>query len=334
MKLLRNIELQRELWAILTATAVFTGLGLLISWHTALLVLACGACFAGLHIAFSCHRYREIAELSASIDRILHGQEELLFADSVEGELAILRSEIQKMVIRLRDSAEQLQADKARLTDMIADISHQLRTPLTTLNLTSTLLQEEALPPERRLQLTYELKIVLQRMDWLVESLLKLSRLDAGTVHFANAPIAVSDLVRAAIKPFAIPMELRGQELRLSIQDEQFCGDFSWCEEALGNLLKNCMEHTPEGGTIYLSAMENGIYTELTVQDTGSGFDAEDLPHLFERFYKGKNASASSIGIGLALARTVITAQNGTIRASNHPAGGALFTVRFYKSTV
>ena len=129
-------------------------------------------------------------------------------------------------------------------------------------------------------------------------------------------------------------MELRGQTLKIKVADERFTGDLSWTAEALGNILKNAMEHTPEGGEISVEAEETALYTELRVTDDGPGFENEDIPHIFERFYKGKNASDSSVGIGLALSRSIIAAQNGVISAKNGKEGGAKFTIRFYKSVI
>lgn len=335
MKRLREPQVRAEIACTCVLTVCATGIAWLQAGRTAALVTASlGVLLFGVHMVFLCRRYRALAALGNSIDRILHGQDKLLFADSEEGELAILRSEIRKMVIRLQQNAQQLQDAKQLLAVEMEDISHQLRTPLTTLNLTVSLLQEPDLTTEKRLRLTHECRTALARMDWLVEAFLKLSRLDAGVVQFAAEDLAVRDVVRAALMQLAIPMELREQTVTAEVGEEHFRGDAAWCTEALGNLLKNCMEHTPVGGHIWVKAEENSLYTELTIRDSGDGFDKEDLPHLFERFYRGKNATASSIGIGLALARRVVTAQNGSLTASNHPNGGALFTLRFYKSVI
>ncbi len=130
-------------------------------------------------------------------------------------------------------------------------------------------------------------------------------------------------------------MDLRDQRFVCDVpEDITLTGDFPWLTEAVGNLLKNCMEHTPEGGAITVRARENALFTEITVSDTGKGFAPEDLPHLFERFYRGKNADEQSVGIGLALSRMIVTSLGGTLKAENGRDGGALFTMRFYKSTV
>ena len=183
------------------------------------------------------------------------------------------------------------------------------------------------------MELTGELRSLLARTDWLVETLLKLSKLDAGTVVLVRESVSVRELISRAVAPIAIPMDLRNQQLMVNCAGEQFRGDLTWTAEALGNILKNCMEHTPEGGTITVTGSETALFTQITVEDTGSGFDPRDIPHLFERFYKGSNASENSYGIGLALACTIVAAQNGTIRAMNGSTG-AKFVIKFYKQVI
>lgn len=332
MKDLKNPELKRELYLYSLTALLFFALGFFVSSAAAFLGLVAALVGGALHWLFQHRRYNEIAALSRSIDRVLHGQDQLL-DDSAEGELAILRSEIRKMTLRLRESADLLQQDKAELSEALADISHQLRTPLTSINLTVSLLpgaNEDA----QRLRLTRELKRSLERIDWLVETLLKLSKLDAGVVRFEAEPITAAALTERAVRSLRIPMELREQQLVLELGDAALNVDPAWTAEALGNVLKNCVEHTPAGGTLTVAARQTPIYTEITVHDTGPGIDPEDLPRLFERFYRGKDASETSIGIGLALARQIIAAQNGIIQAANAPAGGARFTLRFYVGTV
>jgi len=332
MKDWKNPELRSELYIYGLTALLFGGLGLLLSPAAAFLGLVAALVGGGLHWAFQHRRYKEIAALSQSIDRLLHGQDQLL-DDSAEGELAILRSEIRKMTVRLRDTADLLQQDKIDLSRALADISHQLRTPLTSMNLTVSLLPS-AKEDEQRLRLTRELKRALERIDWLVETLLKLSKLDAGVVRFEQEQITAATLTEQAVRNLRIPMELREQQLVLELGDAALNVDPAWTAEALGNVLKNCVEHTPTGGTLTVAAHQTPIFTEITVTDTGHGIAPEALPHLFERFYRGKDASENSIGIGLALARQIIAAQNGTIQAANNTDCGARFTLRFYVGTV
>ena len=337
MKLNRNPEIAREtvIYIVVTAAAAVCGFFLTGRKLSGLLiVLITGLVLTLVHYLFAAGRYARIAKLSESLDRILHGQQTVLIEDSSEGELSILNSEVHKMTIRLKEQADQLAQSKLNLTDAIADIFHQLRTPLTSMNLTVSLLAEENLPYEKRIRHARSLKQQLERISWLVESLLKMSRIDSGTAVFRPEHIKASALLERASQPFLVAMELRGQEYRTFVSDEGVDADPAWTVEAFGNLLKNCMEHTPAGGRIEVSVSETPLFTEFIVRDTGEGFVPEDIPHLFERFYKGQNASEGSIGIGLALSRMIISAQNGTITADNAPEGGARFTVRFYKTVI
>lgn len=278
-------------------------------------------------------RNRKLKKLSLDLDRLLHDGTPLPIREYQEGELSILASQLQKVTLRLVESAEQSNADKEQLADALANISHQLRTPLTAMNLTAALLSDSELTQQRRSELNMELRSLLNRTEWLVEALLKLSKLDAGTVTMAKENVSLRALIRRSAAPLEVPMELRDQTLLISCGDESLTIDPVWTAEALGNILKNCMEHTPAGGTISITGEETALYTAITVEDTGSGFDPQDIPHLFERFYKGTNASETSYGIGLALARTIITAQNGTIQAMNGTKG-ARFEIKFYKSVI
>ena len=277
-------------------------------------------------------RYRKLSDLAADIDKILHGSEAVSLNRYGEGEIAVLQSEIQKMTVRLREQKQRLQDDKIYLADSIADISHQIRTPLTAINLLVEFLSEPDLSEERRIHLTRELFDLLGRIDWLITTLLKISKLDAGTVQFKAEPVTARDLIGRAASPLLVPMELRGQTFTVDAEGSVTC-DLGWTGEALGNVIKNCMEHTPDGGTVSVTAKETGLFTEITVTDTGHGIAKEDLPHVFERFYKGKNSDEKSFGIGLALARMIVTGQNGTVKAENGETG-AKFTFRFYKGTV
>ena len=248
--------------------------------------------------------------------------------------MSILNSELQKMTTRLQEQANQLSSDKQQLTEAIQDIFHQIRTPLTSMNLLVSMLGEEDLPYDRRLSMTRELRRQLERVQWLVETLLKLSKIDAGTAQFRSDLVSVAELIEKAAQPLRIPMELREQSFTVHKTGEHFTGDLNWTTEALGNILKNCMEHTPVGGVITVTAEETALFTEIIVEDSGPGISKADLPYLFDRFYKGEGSSDDSVGIGLALSRSIIAAQNGTIKAENVPTGGARFTIRFYKSVI
>ena len=334
MKIIRNPELKRELLIDLAITVAAALIGFIIRPIYGILALAVGLLLSGAHIALAVQRYHQMEALAERLDRILHGQDRVLIEDAAEGELSILNSELQKMTTRLQEQANMLTEDKKQLTEAIQDIFHQIRTPLTSMNLLASMLGEEDLPYDRRISMSRELRRQLERVQWLVETLLKLSKIDAGTAQFRSEPVSVAELIEKTAQPLRIPMELREQSLTIRATEEHFAGDLNWTAEALGNILKNCMEHTPVGGTITVTTEETALFTEIVVEDNGPGISKADLPFLFDRFYKGEGSSDDSVGIGLALSRSIIAAQNGTIKAENVPTGGARFTIRFYKSVI
>ncbi len=305
------------------------------AWELRFGILVSALCVAFLLIFYisAYRRYKKLSDLAADVDKILHGDASVPLDQYSEGELAILQSEVYKMTVRLREQQQSLLDDKVYLADSLADISHQIRTPLTSINLLVNFLSEPDISDERRLKLTHELYGLLSRIDWLITALLKISKLDAGTVRFKKEHITLEELIRKATSPILVPMELRDQSLKLESSGD-FVGDISWTGEAITNIVKNCMEHTPDGGTITVTASENALYREIVIADNGHGISPDDLPHIFERFYKGKNSDDKSFGIGLALARMIISSQNGTVKAENNTAKGAKFTIRFYKGTV
>lgn len=335
MGFFRNQEIRKSLGFYLFLSVAISTSGFLISVASGILALCACLVFATAHFGTTYARYLDISKLSGEIDAVLHNKAALEITGYREGELSVLRDEIYKMTLRMREQMATLSSDKTYLSDSIADISHQIRTPLTSINLIVSFLQRPKLEDTRRLALSMELMSLLTRIDWLITALLKISKLDSGTANLKKDRVSVRELMNRATEPLAIPMELRDQKLLIQDEgDESFMGDLSWSKEAIGNILKNCMEHTPTSGRIEVGIAENALYTEIVISDSGEGFDPEDLPHLFERFYKGKNSSDQSVGIGLALARMIINEQQGTIKAENSIHGGAQFTLRFYKVNV
>ena len=319
-------------------------------WQFSVALIACFLCFrfdlrAGLTAVIlslllmlifcisTYKRYRKISSLAYDINKVLHGDSSIDFDNYSEGELSILHSEICKMTVRLREQQQKLLSDKEYLADSLADISHQIRTPLTSINLLVERLSATGLTDECRHQLTNELYELLSRIDWLITTLLKISQLDTGTVHFGKKTIRLKTLIKNSCSPLLIPIELRGQELIIRTEGN-FYGDPAWTSEAVGNIVKNCIEHTPDGGKIEIEAAENALYSEIVIKDNGTGISQEDLPHIFERFYKGKDSDSKSFGIGLALSRMIIAEQKGSVKAENRKPTGALFTIRFYKGAV
>lgn len=332
MKVLKNKNMRVEFLLLLLCFAVCAAVCFVLHPYAGIAVLCTGAAVTAIFLAENRKRYRAIARLSDTLDRMLHGEDDLQLSCYTEGELEILQCEIRKLLQRLKEQSDALRCEKLLLADSIADISHQLRTPMTAINLNLASLQSTVQDEEKTAEYCFEIKKQLERMDWLLTALLKLARLDADAVKMKREPILLENAVKKALQPLEIIMEIKEQQVVCDISGS-FYGDSDWTAEALGNILKNCTEHMRQG-QITITGQENPLFSTLVIRDSGDGFAPEDLPYLFERFYKGKNASEKSVGIGLALARRIITVQNGTIKAYNHPDGGAVFEIRFYKSTV
>lgn len=332
MKLMRNNEIEKTFFIQVIISLVSIIFTALLDIRCGLITFVMCILFITVYFVSVKKRYDKFSELSLDIDKIMHGNNHISLEKYEEGEIAILQNELYKMINRLKQQQQKLKDDKIYLADSIADISHQIRTPITSINLLFAMLSEPDLTDEKRLEITHKLYEMLSRIDWLITSLLKISRLDAGTVQFHKENISLRELVDRSCSPLIIPIELHNQRLIINT-DGNFCGDISWTCEAIGNVVKNCMEHTPSGKDIKINALDNPIYTEIIISDSGDGIDENDLPHIFERFYKGSDSGEKGFGIGLALSRMIITGQNGTIKAENQP-DGAVFTIRFYKMTV
>ena len=329
MRLLRNREIWKMLGVMLVLALAAAGAGLVISPAAAGIVGAFALALVAVSMIYTWRRYRELERLAAYLLRVVEGDYGLDIRDSAEGELSILKSEIYKVTVMLREQAAALREEKGNLADALSDISHQLKTPLTSMFVMTDLLCGE-LPEGKRAEFTDRLRSQLERIGWLLSCLLKLSRLDAGVVEFRKEEVFLGRVIEAACEPLLISMELKEQELRADCPEISCCCDFHWTVEALVNILKNCVEHTPRGGTIQISAETNPLYTEIVVADNGPGIDPEDLPHVFQRFYRGKNADCDSIGIGLAMARGIIVSQGGSIQVKSDK-WGSRFILRFYK---
>lgn len=331
MIMLRNREF-RKFAVLFFSIAVVSGIfGFAIDILAGIIVIFSSAAFGIAFFVFTQARYKRIANISNQINLVLHNADHLYIGESDEGELSILHSEITKMTLRIREQNYALKKEKEHLANSLADIAHQLHTPLTSINLILSLLENNPNETEWKV-LIHEAEELLLHMDWLITSLLKLSRLDAGIVVFQNAQIDVNSLMHTALRPFLIPMELHNISLQIEVpKNIEICGDSGWLSEAIQNIVKNCMESVGDNGKIKIVGYDNPLFTEISICDNGAGFEKEDLFHIFDRFYRSKSSNASGYGIGLALCKMIITRHGGTITAKNHPQGGAIFIIRFPK---
>lgn len=291
-----------------------------------------GAAMIFLFRYYNKKRCSDLVKLNDYLARVCSGDYGMDVADNAEGELSILKNNLYKVIVMLRTSNEALAKDKVYLADSLADISHQLKTPLTSITVMTDLMKTEE-NGEKRAEFIGIAETQLEKMKWLITTLLKISKLDADTVKLDSSMVSINDVISDSLKPFMIMLDLKNIDVERETEDFLFRGDRSWTAEAVGNIVKNCIEHTENGG-ISFSVSETGLYGELIISDNGSGIDPEDMPHIFERFYHGKNSSCESAGIGLALAREILKKQKATVEALSAPGAGTTFIIRFYKSAV
>lgn len=274
------------------------------------------------------HR-RRIQELSDYMIRINNGVYDTGIGNR-EDEYSRLQDEIYKSMIHMRESREEAKRGRENLAVSLTDISHQLKTPLTCVSLLQELLEEQVKGEEGR-QLLIRMEQQTDHIRILTSALLTLSRLDAGVLPLEKKEEDLQEVLSAAVESVRSFTEYKRQTVRIQGEEgKRLCCDLGWTGEAIGNILKNCSEHTPEGGCIRIRAEQNAIYTRIFIEDEGPGFDAEECRHIFDRFYRGKNQDRHSAGVGLALAKALTENQNGELRAENRKEGGARFVMTFY----
>ena len=335
MNLLRNKEIKMFLFLYLLLMTAASITAAFINVRAVVLVAVTCMINLLLFMFFTRKRYQALSDLTSQVDRILHGEYHVSLVPDKEGELAVLSSELSKMTLRLRDQAEHLEKDKRYLSDSLADISHQLRTPLTSIRMIVSRLASENQSAAQQQTNLRKAEILLERTQWLISTLLKIARLESGTVPFAREPVLIETLINDILEPLEILMDIKNIQLSYKIENQSgFTDDRLWTSEAIGNILKNCLEHCSDGGKLEIVSSENPLYTELIISDNGRGFEENEIPHLFDRFYRGSNAVKESAGIGLNLSRMIIVKQNGVVTAANKPGGGAQFIIRFYKGAI
>lgn len=253
-------------------------------------------------------------------------QEQLFPADN---EFSQLQDEIYKTVTSLIQTKEIAVKEHKKLSDSLADISHQIKTPVSSISLMTQLLGGETTAFDAA-QILQQIQKHTSHLELLLETLLTLSRIDAGTLKLKKTRVDIFTLLQLSLE--AVEPFLHQKNIQVTMPNHpefSFMGDLDWSMEALLNLIKNCVEHTPENGLINIEYSANPLYVQIEIRDNGPGFSKKDLPHLFERFYRGEHAANGGTGIGLALAKSIIELQNGVIHAKNY-SEGAGFILRFY----
>lgn len=331
--MLNNREFKQTLVAGVLVVLVSSAVCLQISPLCALVCLLATSLLVGIFCIYTKKRYSDLEHLNQELSLVCAGVYDLHLEDNTEGELSILKNNLYKVITLLQTQNELLSKDKVLLADNLADISHQLKTPITSMMMMTDLLQDEEDEAKRK-EFISILNTQLEKMRWLILNLLKLSKLDAGTLELKKEEVSLQKVVKDSLRPFLVMMDVKKIQLQNTAEDLSFRGDAGWTAEALGNIIKNCLEHTAEGGTLDIFTERTNIYVAVHIRDNGCGIEKEDLPHIFERFYRGKNSSSESVGIGLALAKTIVEKEKGRILVQSELGKGTDFEIRFYKAIV
>lgn len=277
-------------------------------------------------------RKRELEELTQYFMKIQDQVELPKLSKCGEGQIGILQSELYKLMIQMTEQSSGARHEKEYLADMLSDISHQIKTPLAAVTIMTDLLKTPELSEEKRLEFAQRIDTSVNRITWLIRNLLTLSQLDAQRLKLKGELVFAADFFAEITLPFELILKQRGIRLCMETDGEiAFVCDRRWTGEALSNIVKNCIEHTQNGGQIIVSVSQNNFSTNIRIADNGEGISKEHLPHIFERFYKGGNQSSESVGIGLAMAEKIITLQNGTISVRSEVGEGTEFLVKFYR---
>lgn len=276
--------------------------------------------------------YNKIRKLSIYTNDILNNKYSMDIREYSEGDISNLKNDLYKMTIKLKEQNELSLKDKIYLQDTLSDISHQLKTPLTSMYVINELLYDDKLDKSLKKELLNKSKKGLERIEWLITSLLKMSRLDSGSEKLILERVKLINIINKTIEPIRIPLELKNINLNVSCSNDiKVNVDVNWTTEALINILKNAMEHTLENGNINIVCSDNPLYTMISISDDGCGISKKDLPHIFERFYKGMS-NKESIGIGLNMSKKIIENENGNISVKSKENEGTTFIIKLFKN--
>jgi len=304
-----------------------------------------GACIAilfAVHFLYDYRKEKQIEEMVIYLTKLQDGLELPELTKCKEGQIGILQSELYKLIVLLQEQSSIAKKEKNYLAEMLSDISHQVKTPLTAVTLMADLLKEPGLSEEKRLKFVGNIDRQISKITWLIRNLLTLSQLEADVLQLKKERVLVRDILHKASQPLEILADIKGVTLYTGLNDSEntpqednifIVCDEEWTAEAFSNIIKNCIEHTPEGGKVRVTATQHNFATDICIRDNGSGIAKEDLPYIFKRFYKGKHGAKDSVGIGLAMARQIILRQNGVISAESEEGAGTAFYLKFYSDT-
>lgn len=301
--------------------------------NTAVLIGIFGIASLSIFMRYVLIQEKELKEINEYIKEVNNKNYSLKIEDNKDGELSRLRNELYKTTVILREAAENSEEEKEKLSIAIADISHQLKTPLTSIRIMLDNISDNPdMPQEIREDFIQDISKQVEHMSSLVISLLKIAKFDAGTIKMENEEIDAKKLIDSVINNLAILIEIKEIEVITKIDEKaMFIADYKWQQEALTNILKNAIEHSQPKSNVYIIVENTSVFLKIKIKDEGQGIEQKDLKHIFERFYKAKNCNEDSIGIGLSLAKTIIEQNNGYIKATSEVGKGTLFEIKYIK---
>lgn len=297
------------------------------------IIIAGGIAVTIVILSYNKKREEKISDINSYIGKVNSGNYELKIEENGEDELTKLRNELYKTTVLLRETAENSEKEKTNLSNSLTDISHQLKTPLTSIRIMIDNIQNNPDMDEKTRNEFIE--DISKQIDWissLVISLLKLAKFDAGSIVMRDEEINVKKLIQNIISNLAILIDIKDIKIEENISEQiTLFADYNWQLEALTNIIKNCVEHSFDGGKIKIEAESNSVFTKIIIADEGEGIEKKDLNRIFERFYKSAKSSENSIGIGLALAKTIIEKERGYIKVESEVGKGTKFEIKYLK---
>lgn len=326
-KLLRSFGIPEDSWTVKNSQADSAR----VAAASAAVCLLCGASCFGVFALYRRRQSKRLDKLICYLAAVKGGNYDLDLDSNSENADSRLQNEIYNTTVALREAAQQSAASREQLKTALSDISHQLKTPLTSIIITTeNLLDNPDLPPDLRQEFLRDIYRSSNHISFLVQSLLTLSKLDANSIILKRKPEPLGEIFKEVTQNLAVLAELKGVPIITDDNAVTLPCDKKWLCEALSNITKNCVEHTDNGGTVQMKAENNPLYTKITVSDNGQGIQKDDLPHIFERFYKGKNADDDRVGIGLALSKAIIEKSGGTVSVDSAIGTGSTFTIKIF----
>lgn len=291
----------------------------------------CILCLVLVSILFRRRRERDVAELISYLMRVQDRLELPDLAHMQEGQFGILQSEIYKLIVILQEQYSSENKEKRYLVDMLSDISHQIKTPMAAITIMSDLLKSPGLSDEKRLEYVAKIDQQLHRIHWLVRNLLTISQLEADMLELKADRVRVEEMIEEVLQPVSLLADVKDVELIVQVpSDIWLVCDKQWTTEAISNIVKNCIEHTKENGTVAILVTQNNFSTNIVIRDNGDGISKEHLPYIFKRFYKAPGSSNSNVGIGLSMSKQIIMRQNGNIDVTSEVGVGTEFVIKMY----